>query len=701
MEFELLTGSSFTDQLLALPLQHARQVNKKVNEILRSDPRPDGVTKKKLEKYVGNVCRLRSGDYRIVYTYGDGWVKLLAVRNRRDVYNGEYFGETPQVDLGKVIDEPAPVDTTEKPIRYRKGTTASVERYLPTKIDTELLTRLRIPERFYAALVACETEDELLNAEAPEGVIERVMNVVLSPDLTRVLSEPNFIVQDEDDLVRFVQGDLLGFLLKLDEAQERIVDWGMKGTGPILVKGSPGTGKSTVALYRVQVMLRALRAAGIRRPRILFTTYTKALVNSSEQLLTRLLGPDAEYVEVRTADSVVNGIFRYLGIYQTMCDTRGLIALLRETIEQLDLQQQGSDGRRYIRGLPNISYEYLLEEIRTVIEAREISSLGQYLTAARVGRRVPLTAFQRETVWKIYQAFGSLLDRRGAGMWERTRRLAASIIRSGGGPQKYDGVVIDEVQDLDPSILRLLILLCKTPNRLFITADANQSIYGSTFRWTDVSDFLQFRGRTELLKTNHRSTQQIDQAARSYLRNGVLEETDENINYTATGPLPVVRYAGSIGEEIRLLGRFFTQSLQLFQFGRGACAVLVPTNRTGQAITQRLQGVGLNAVWMTGEDLDLENPCIKVMNLKSAKGLEFPIVAVAGFVENPTFGILPNANPSEQEERLLRERRSIFVGMTRAMRSLLLLGAVDAATPLLQGFDPSLWNERRITDDSA
>ena len=42
----------------------------------------------------------------------------------------------------------------------------------------------------------------------------------------------------------------------------------------------------------------------------------------------------------------------------------------------------------------------------------------------------------------------------------------------------FDAVVIDEAQDLDPAALRMLMKLSKASNRIFITADANQSIYG-------------------------------------------------------------------------------------------------------------------------------------------------------------------------------------------------------------------------------
>src|SRR2546430_12831046 len=47
---------------------------------------------------------------------------------------------------------------------------------------------------------------------------------------------------------------------------------------------------------------------------------------------------------------------------------------------------------------------------------------------------------------------------------------------------------------------------CEAPNRFFITADVNQSIYRGGFTWTDVHESLKFQGRrTTILKTNYRS----------------------------------------------------------------------------------------------------------------------------------------------------------------------------------------------------
>lgn len=99
MPFEIIHKPTFTNQLLAIPKERVIQVLEKI-EILRDDPKPHGKLKKKLHGYKGDIYRLRSGDFRIIYTYGDGWVALLGVDARKDVYKGDkLIAEETEVDV--------------------------------------------------------------------------------------------------------------------------------------------------------------------------------------------------------------------------------------------------------------------------------------------------------------------------------------------------------------------------------------------------------------------------------------------------------------------------------------------------------------------------------------------------------------------------------------------------------------------------
>jgi len=96
-----------------------------------------------------------------------------------------------------------------------------------------------------------------------------------------------------------------------------------------------------------------------------------------------------------------------------------------------------------------------------------------------------------------------------------------------------------------------------------------------------------------------------------------------------------------------------------------ACRQFTPEDPEQPVLAQFLDRASLDA----GEgQADEFEDSVQLMTLHSAKGLEFPLVFMAGMEEN----LFPHTMSMEEPGRLEEERRLCYVGITRAMRTLFL-----------------------------
>jgi len=84
-----------------------------------------------------------------------------------------------------------------------------------------------------------------------------------------------------------------------------------------------------------------------------------------------------------------------------------------------------------------------------------------------------------------------------------------------------------------------------------------------------------------------------------------------------------------------------------------------------EPLTEFLAQAALDA---GGQQADRDQDAVQLMTLHSAKGLEFPLVFLAGLEEE----LFPHAMALEEAGRLEEERRLCYVGITRAMEKLVL-----------------------------
>ena len=96
--------------------------------------------------------------------------------------------------------------------------------------------------------------------------------------------------------------------------------------------------------------------------------------------------------------------------------------------------------------------------------------------------------------------------------------------------------------------------------------------------------------------------------------------------------------------------------------------------RAGQPLRLRDKLLGFLERVTLVSDLDAVDPdqgAVTLMTLHTAKGLEFPVVAMVGCED----GLLPHERGLKDPEELEEERRLCFVGVTRAMRRLVMTHA--------------------------
>jgi superfamily I DNA/RNA helicase/mRNA-degrading endonuclease RelE of RelBE toxin-antitoxin system len=691
MNFELSFTPTFYNESLNVPKHISRLVSQKL-KILAEDPYSAHGDSKKLKGYL-NVYRARVGDYRIFYSIGQNWVKLLSVRKRDE---RTYEDELPDAILPASAPDPETLEPRVVPAEYTPPPPVAERNpepviqpsaALPYQLTSDMLTLWHIPSEYHATALAAHTEDDLLELSIPERYTARILDNLFPRSLEAISAQPEYVLPTAEAVEHFTEEDLSSFLLRLTPEQQALVN--QDRVGPTLVKGGPGTGKSTLAMYRVQRLLDQ----GVTS--ILFTTYTNALVGYSEQLLSHLLGrPPAECgVKVTTVDSLAAHYYARGSGWPIFATEGQALHLLDLALHEADIPAANLfDRQARLQGLTRLGREYLLEEFLSVIEAWGIQSASDYLAVERHGRRTALKATLREALWAVYEHWRRLMHEQNIVLSEQIRRGALEVAAA--LPQKpYQALVVDEAQDLSPTALRFLLQLVENTNHVYLTADASQSLYQRGFSWKQVHADLSMSGRTILLRRNYRNTAHIAAACATILAESSAGDAESIAQEYAIqqGDPPMVRLTHNPADEAATIRAFFQAAARQFHMPAHSGAVLCMSKAAGEQLARRLSDLGLPAVFQTGRDIDITAHNIKVLTIHSAKGLEFPFVAVIG-LEAGRFPRITEGLPAEEQAAVDDEqRRLFFVGCSRAMRALLVCGPREAPSSFLTQLQPPIW----------
>ncbi len=711
--YTLAMTETFGRSLAALSTKNQELIWRRLPE-LRANPHPDGSDhKRRLERY-DDVYRWRVGKYRVFYRIGtDCIVTLLGIEHRKDAYRQDVLPlDDPVVVLVEPDDEDLAAQERSEPVES-DVTAQPLSRLLPRPFTRPELERLGIPSTFHEALIACTTEDELLQIaeRIPDELLsQRVLDLACGVRLDDLLDEPTYLF-DETATVQDVLTGRSRLELLLDASQRAVLRAIAEQEGPFIVTGAAGTGKTLVAIRAIEEFARKL---GESDPdaRFLFVTFTRTLADFARTLIRTSLPPQVRVrTEVKTLDALVRELCVDVPPESIVRDdqARSWLQSARSRAFDRPLSPDPQRDRRLAASLRGITHDYLLSEITEVIIGRGLTSLEEYLSADRTGRRRPLQRVQREAIWVLYETLTDLLRAEGLYLSEELRHLALDRVRSDPEVRRYHAVIVDEVQDLSPVAIRLLQSLCLDPRLFLLTGDEQQSIYLRCFNWQRIVQELEKSDGSSsdashqvvplTVRTNHRCPPEIAAAVRAY--RDALPDSDGPAAQPVDrkrggGPRPLVLALARWEAWKMVLPEELHRLRQKQRLPWDHCAVLVPRNQDANEVESALRQAQIptervgHGQWMSPA------PTVKVLTWHNAKGLEFPAV----------FALFPDWEPpparfadppiDEVEEAIRLWRRAAAVAMSRAVRHLVVLRPAVGQSALLAGLDSDAWEIRCV-----
>lgn len=323
---------------------------------------------------------------------------------------------------------------------------------------------------------------------------------------------------------------------------------------------------------------------------------------------------------------------------------------------------------------------------------RELAGRIEHLLRQRgVDERVQVRTFHAwcQDLVRSYQLDGPRAPRRDHAYWEALAQTVEHAVERGRVPGgQYLALLIDEAHDFQDAWLRIAARMVNpASNSLLVLYDDAQSIYqGQRRRFNFASVGIEARGRTSILRLNYRNTSEVlslaMHCAQSLLQGGGGEKAvgdDEALPLVQPasagrhGALPVLLEARHPNEEAELLAERVAAALAGGR-GPGDVALLTRTRAMMAPLERALarRGIPFQSMNSTAyRRFDWALPSVKLITLHSAKGLEFPLVMVAGLQ-----GLPLGDEPLEDAVRLL------YVAMTRATHELVL--SAHGPSPLVQ-----------------
>ena len=445
---------------------------------------------------------------------------------------------------------------------------------------------------------------------------------------------------------------------------------------PIQIKGAAGSGKSTCAIYRALHLISA-NPDLFKQTRVGVFSYTNSLKNFLQASMPKDL--DASAVTVITPHAWMYRFLDQQGFWKVH-------RVLKQNDKEIHLLQSIQDTKNQLpdANILNKPTAFFKDEIEW-IKGRSIRDPKEYKATKRTGRgsQDRVTSSDKEIIWKTYSTYKSHLRQNGLVDFDDFPSATLGFIQNADHfSPPFTHIVIDEAQDLTPAILKLLkYLVDPDSNGITIIADTAQSIYNSGFSWSDVGINIR-GGRTIELTKNYRNTKQIALAAKRILSGDPDYDTYSKSDLPIRkGRLPILACCKDQSSQLDLINRH----LSTLDLVSSTVVVAQKDKRGAKSAAQYLKSMGHFPIEIIGQkESKFKDNGLYTCTLSSLKGLTFDHVILIDLND----GKIPYMKHDDgiDEQELARERRLLYMAMTRAKHSLL-MSYVDEPSPFLCELD--------------
>lgn len=283
--------------------------------------------------------------------------------------------------------------------------------------------------------------------------------------------------------------------MKVNQSQKEAI---MHNKGPMLVLAGPGSGKTYVITSRAKALIEEHH---VEPNHILVITFTKAAAVEMQQRFERLMRKQHTGVRFGTFHAVFFQILRYAYGFTSANIIREeqKAQFFRELIRHMELDLD--DEKDFISGI----------EAEVSLVKGDMLNLEHYYSMN----------CSEEIFKKIYHAYDNYLRQHNLLDFEDMLVFTYELFTQRKDilalwQKKFQYILIDEFQDINSLQYRIIQMLAKPQDNLFIVGDDDQSIY--RFRGAKPEIMLNFEkdypsAKRVLLDINYRSTKEIIDSA--------------------------------------------------------------------------------------------------------------------------------------------------------------------------------------------